>query len=116
MPPTLRARAQEAKNEDLLKRVQQGSVQVANEVLEAGLPATPTELADKRFKLAQMVIQSPGMFVPSLAQNVASHENFGSDPGNPTGNDPATDSDSGDGALLFILREKWDDYAMGIPS
>jgi hypothetical protein len=56
------------------------------------------------------------MLVPSLGQNVASHENFGSDPGNMTGNDPATDSDSGDGALLFILREKWDDYAMGIPS
>lgn len=112
--PTLRQRAREAKDEDFQKRVQQGSVEVANEILEAGLPATPSELDQKRYRLAQLLIQSPGMLVPSLSQNVASHENFGSDPGNPTGNDPATDSESGDGALLFILRAKWDDYAMGM--
>ena len=111
---TLRQRSREAKDEDLLARVQQGMVQVANEVLEEGLPATPSDLVERRHRLAELVIATPGMLVPSMAQNVASHENFGVDPGNPTGNDPATDSETGDGALLYILREKWNDYAMGI--
>jgi len=112
--PTLRARAQQAKDEDLLKRVQQGTVQAANEVLDAGVSTTPSPLEANRYRLAQMVITTPGMLVPALTQNIASHENFGSDPGNPTGNDPATDSESGDGALMFIIRDKWDDYAMGL--
>jgi len=112
--PTLRSRSEAAKSEDLQKRVTQGTIQAANEILEAGLSDTPSDLESQRYRLAQMIIQSPGMLVASLAQNVASHPNFGSDPGNMTGNDPSTDSETGDGALMYILREKWDDYAASL--
>lgn len=108
--PTLRQRGNEAKDPDLLLRVQAGCMQVADEVM-AETPATPTETDLKRRRLAKLILGNPAALAVPMAQRISAHENFGSDPGNPTGNDPATDSDSGDGALLYIMREFWNEYA-----
>lgn len=108
--PTLLERADIAKAPNFIARVQQGLIQIANEVLDED-PGTP--LHEERVRLANRVLTNPLGIAPLAAQSVVLNENIGRTT-DPVGADQETEA--GDGALLYILRTGgvFNDYAQAI--
>ena len=105
MAVTLLDRADIAAAPNFVKRVQEGSIQVAGEVLEED-PETTNH--DQRVKLAHQVLATPTLWPATMAQRIVLNENVG-DTNNPNRADAETEE--GDGALLYVLRQIWNDYA-----
>lgn len=106
--PTLLERATAAQQPDFIMRVASGMLEVAEEVLAEDRNAADN---DARRRLGQSVLQNPGGHASTMAQRVVLIDTYGNSPGDPTANDPANDSDAGDAALLYVIREYWTDLA-----
>lgn len=101
---TLLERASIAEAPNFIKRVQQGLVQVASEVVDED-PGTANH--DGRLRLASAIFTNPGALASTFAQRVVLNENIGNTEA-PVGADQETED--GDGALLYILRDSYNDY------
>jgi hypothetical protein len=109
--PTLLERANAAVEPDFVSRVTSAMLTVAEEVNEEDHNEPEN---DARRRLMQQVFQSPGLHAPTMAQRVVLIDTFGSAPGDPAANDPANDSEAGDGALIYVVRTLWTDLALAL--
>lgn len=101
---TLLERADIAHAPNFIARVQQGLVQVAAEITDED---SGTALHDERLDLAHKILTGalgPTALAGIVAQRVVLNENIG------TANGADQETETGDGNLLFILRDTYNDY------
>lgn len=97
-------RADIAQAPNFIKRCGQGLIQVAAEVIDED-PETTDH--GRRANLAHSILMNPLGLAPIVAQQVVLNENIGNTEA-PVGADQETAD--GDGALLYILRQIYNDY------
>jgi hypothetical protein len=104
-------RANAAHEPDFMARVASAMLTVAQEVMDED---RNTADSDARRRLAQQVFTAPSSLAGTMAQRVVLIDTFGTNPGDAEANDPANDTEKGDGALVYVVRDYWTDLALAL--